>query len=105
MYFFYICNLTNDYTKMKKKIMNVCGMAFLAISVLACSGQKKGATDTVVSADNVKIVADVMTSEADSTGYIVRVGEIAPDFTNESVFSPWQGRNVAVYSKLVRCLS
>ena len=47
MYFFYICNLTNDYTKMKKKIMNVCGMAFLAISVLACSGQKKGATDTV----------------------------------------------------------
>ena len=41
MYFFYICNLTNDYTKMKKKIMNVCGMAFLAISVLACSGQKK----------------------------------------------------------------
>ena len=81
MYFFYICNLTNDYTKMKKKIMNVCGMAFLAISVLACSGQKKGATDTVVSADNVKIVADVMTSEADSTGYIVRVGEIAPDFT------------------------
>ena len=93
MYFFYICNLTNDYTKMKKKIMNVCGMAFLAISVLACSGQKKGATDTVVSADNVKIIADVMTSEADSTGYI------------ESVFSPWQGRNVAVYSKLVRCLS
>ena len=81
MCFFYICNLTNDYTKMKKKIMNVCGMAFLAISVLACSGQKKGATDTVVSADNVKIVADVMTSEADSTGYIVRVGEIAPDFT------------------------
>ena len=52
---------------MKKKIMNVCGMAFLAISVLACSGQKKGATDTVVSAD--------------STGYIVRVGETAPDFT------------------------
>ena len=81
MYFFYICNLTNDYTKMKKKIMNVCGMAFLAISVLACSGQKKGATDTVVSADSIKIIADVMTSEADSTGYIVRVGEIAPDFT------------------------
>ena len=61
--------------------MNVCGTAFLAISVLACSCQKKGATDTVVSADNVKIIADVMTSEADSTGYIVRVGEIAPDFT------------------------
>lgn len=81
MCFFYICNLTNDYTKMKKKIMNVCGTAFLAISVLACSGQKKGATDTVVSADNVKIIADVMTSEADSTGYIVRVGEMAPDFT------------------------
>ena len=35
----------------------------------------------MVSADSIKIIADVMTSEADSTGYIVRVGEIAPDFT------------------------
>ena len=27
---------------MKKKIMNVCGVAFVAVSLLACSGQKKG---------------------------------------------------------------
>ena len=43
MYFFYICSLTNDCKKMKKKIMNVCGVALLAVSLLACSGQKKGA--------------------------------------------------------------
>ena len=35
----------------------------------------------MVSADSTKVIADVMTSEADSTGYIVRVGETAPDFT------------------------
>ena len=35
--------------KMKKKIMNVCGVFFLAISLLACSGQKKGAEVTAVS--------------------------------------------------------
>ena len=31
MYFFYICSLTNDCKKMKKKIMNVCGVALLAV--------------------------------------------------------------------------
>ena len=60
---------------------NVSCLVLLATGVLACSGQKKGVTDTVVSADSTKVIADVMTSEADSTGYIVRVGETAPDFT------------------------
>ncbi|WP_195406421.1 TlpA family protein disulfide reductase [Bacteroides congonensis] len=66
---------------MKKKIMNVCGMAFLAISILACSGQKKGAVSAEVTTDSVEVASEALTVEADSTGYIVRVGETAPDFT------------------------
>ena len=61
--------------------MNVCGVFFLAISLLACSGQKKGAEVTEGTSDTVKVTDDVMAVQADSTGYIVRVGEMAPDFT------------------------
>lgn len=82
MYFFYICSLTNDCKKMKKKIMNVCGVALLAmISLLACSGQKKGAEAAESVSDTVKVATEAMSAQADSTGYIVRIGEIAPDFT------------------------
>lgn len=81
MYFFYICSLTNDYMKMKKKFMNVCGMAFLAISILSCSGQKKGETVAEAASDTTNIAGDAIAVQADSTGYIVRVGEMAPDFT------------------------
>ena len=75
MYFFYICSLTNDCKKMKKKIMNVCGMAILAIGIWACSGQKKGTANVEVATDSVEVAADVISVQADSTGYIVRVGE------------------------------
>lgn len=61
--------------------MNVCGVVFLAISLLARSGQKKGAEVTEGTSDTVKVTDDVMAVQADSTGYIVRVGEMAPDFT------------------------
>ncbi len=61
--------------------MNVCGMAFLAISILACSGQKKGAVSAEATRDSVEVASEALTVEADSTGYIVRVGETAPDFT------------------------
>ena len=81
MYFFYICSLTNDCRKMKKKIMNVCGVALLAVSLLACSGQKKGAEAAESVSDTVKVATEAMSAQADSTGYIVRIGEIAPDFT------------------------
>ena len=81
MYFFYICSLTNDCKKMKKKIMNVCGVALLAVSLLACSGQKKGAEAAQSVSDTVKVATEAMSAQADSTGYIVRIGEIAPDFT------------------------
>ena len=81
MYFFYICSLTNDCKKMKKKIMNVCGVALLAVSLLACSGQKKGAEAAESVSDTVKVATEAMSAQADRTGYIVRIGEIAPDFT------------------------
>lgn len=61
--------------------MNVCGMAFLAISILACSGQKKGTTSAETALDSVEVTSEAVIAEADSTGYIVRVGETAPDFT------------------------
>ena len=66
---------------MKKKIMNVCGVAFVAVSLLACSGQKKGAEAAESVSDTVKVATEAMSAQADSTGYIVRIGEIAPDFT------------------------
>ena len=81
MYFFYICSLTNDCKKMRKKIMNVCGVALLAVSLLACSGQKKGAEAAESVSDTVKVATEAMSAQADSTGYIVRIGEMAPDFT------------------------
>lgn len=61
--------------------MNVCCMAFLAMGILACSGQKKGTASTDVPTVSVETVSATAAAEADSTGYIVRVGEIAPDFT------------------------
>lgn len=80
MWFFYICSLTNGYKKMKRKIMNVCSVAFLAVGLLACSGQKKGTEAAETTSDTVEVTAEAIV-QADSTGYIVRVGEIAPDFT------------------------
>ena len=61
--------------------MNVCGMAILAIGIWACSGQKKGTANVEVATDSVEVTADAKSVQADSTGYIVRVGEMAPDFT------------------------
>ena len=59
----------------------VCGVALLAVSLLACSGQKKGAEAAESVSDTVKVATEAMSAQADSTGYIVRIGEIAPDFT------------------------
>ncbi|MCS3199636.1 TlpA family protein disulfide reductase [Candidatus Bacteroides intestinigallinarum] len=66
---------------MKMKIMNVCSVVLLAIGIWACSGQKKGTANVEVATDSVEVTADAKSVQADSTGYIVRVGEMAPDFT------------------------
>lgn len=63
------------------KIMNVCSVALLAIGIWACSGQKKGTANVEVATDSVEVTTDAKSVQADSTGYIVRVGEMAPDFT------------------------
>ena len=66
---------------MKKIFFNVSCLVLLATGVLACSGQGKkdkesAATDSVsVATGNNSAV------QADRTGYIVKVGEMAPDFT------------------------
>lgn len=79
---------------MKKKFMKVCGMGFLAMSIMACSGQKKGETVAEIALDTMKVAGDAMEVEADSTGYIVRVGEVAPDFTITLI----DGKQVALSS-------
>ena len=61
--------------------MNVCSVALLAIGIWACSGQKNGTANVEVPTDSVEVTADAKSVQADSTGYIVRVGEMAPDFT------------------------
>ena len=61
--------------------MNVCSVALLAIGIWACSGQKKGTANVEVATDSVEVTTDAKSVQADSTGYIVRVGEMAPDFT------------------------
>lgn len=63
---------------MKKIFFGVCCLALFALSNVACAGQgaKNTAADTTGAAG-----ADAVAVQADSTGYIVRVGEMAPDFT------------------------
>lgn len=79
---------------MKKKIMRICGMAFLAMSIMACSGQKKGETVAQTTSDSLEVSGDAVEVKADSTGYIVRVGEVAPDFTITLI----DGKKVALSS-------
>lgn len=56
-------------------------MAAVAVAFVSCqSGNKKNA-ETVV--ENEPVVAEVTMNEPDSVGYIVRVGETAPDFEME----------------------
>lgn len=66
---------------MKKKVMFTFGVAFLALSMLACSGQRKGTTGVETTKDSAKVTDEPAVAQADSTGYIVRLGEMTPDFT------------------------
>lgn len=67
---------------MKKKCMKGFLLTLLATSILACAGNKKQASADGI-ADSVKMEGEkpALIQQADSSGYIVRVGEIAPDFT------------------------
>lgn len=66
---------------MKKQIMKVGVMALLVMSMVACSGQKKGTVTEKIISDSIEVNSEAVEVQADSTGYIVRVGEMAPDFT------------------------
>lgn len=63
---------------MKKNFFYVGSLSLLLLSMTACSGQGKADKKTLVS-DSAVVKTDSVV--ADSTGYIVKVGEFAPDFT------------------------
>lgn len=66
---------------MKKIFFKVCCLALLAGNI-ACTGQGKINKGESAAADSVAVVMENETAlQADSTGYIVKVGNMAPDFT------------------------
>ena len=81
MYFFYICSLTNGYKEDEKENYECMWCGFFSHKLIGLFGSEKGAEVTEGTSDTVKVTDDVMAVQADSTGYIVRVGEMAPDFT------------------------
>lgn len=67
---------------MKKNFFYGCSLALVAISFMACTGQRKQNNDTVLEKDSIEVkMEENNVKKADSTGYIVKVGEMAPDFT------------------------
>lgn len=66
---------------MKKKILITSGFFCIVLLLLSCSGQKKTKQKIENRLDSIKTTLPQTTAQADSTGYIVRVGDMAPDFT------------------------
>ena len=62
---------------MKKLLM----LAFITMAIVSCqSGNKKNAEPVV---ENEPVAVEATTNQPDSVGYIVRLGEVAPDFEME----------------------
>ena len=62
---------------MKKLLM----LAFITMAIVSCqSGNKKNAEPVV---ENEPVAVEATTNQPDSAGYIVRLGEVAPDFEME----------------------
>ena len=67
---------------MKKIFFKVCCLALLTAGNIACTVQGKINKGESAAADSVAVVMENETAlQADSTGYIVKVGNMAPDFT------------------------
>ena len=66
---------------MKKIFFNVSCLVLLATGVLACSGQGKKDKESAATDSVSVVIGNNSAIQADSTGYIVKVGEMAPDFT------------------------
>lgn len=62
---------------MKKFLFTACSFFLAAAVMSACGGQ--GKANKEVTADSTEMKGDSVT--VDSTGYIVKVGQMAPDFT------------------------
>ena len=64
---------------MKKLLM----LAFITMAIVSCqSGNKKNAEPVV---ENEPVAVEATTNQPDSVGYIVRLGEVAPDFEMELI--------------------
>lgn len=63
---------------MKKIFFSVCCLALFALSNVACAGQ--GANKVVAPVADAASDEAAIEAQADSTGYLVRVGQMAPDF-------------------------
>ena len=66
---------------MKKIFFNVSCLVLVATGVLACSGQGKKDKESAATDSVSVVIGNNSAIQADSTGYIVKVGEMAPDFT------------------------
>lgn len=66
---------------MNKNFLKIVCLTGLAVGSVACSGQGKTNQDTAVTDGVTASAENSVAVQADSTGYIVRVGEMAPDFT------------------------
>ncbi|MDR0892993.1 MAG: TlpA family protein disulfide reductase [Mediterranea sp.] len=68
----------------RKNRWGIYALTLLAASLMACAGQKTGKAETTESAattDALTTTNNSVTVQADSVGYIVQVGDMAPDFT------------------------
>lgn len=66
---------------MKKIFFNVSCLVLLVTGVLACSGQGKKDKESAATDSVSVVIGNNSAIQAESTGYIVKVGEMAPDFT------------------------
>lgn len=62
---------------MKKFVFIACGLCVATLIMSACAGQGKANKEAVADSAEVKMDSII----ADNTGYIVKVGDMAPDFT------------------------
>ena len=73
-----------NYNKnsMKKNFLRFSVWMCLIVGLVACNGQGKTINESSHTADSIASnVVNRTSTEADSTGYLVKVGEMAPDFT------------------------
>ncbi len=66
---------------MKKIVLNIAGLALVALGFSSCANKPTAEPTQVEVTDLTSADIVSLNPEADSTGYIVKVGQMAPDFT------------------------